>query len=135
MEHKILIIGGGTAGIIVAAQLKRADSSLDIAILDPADNHFYQPAWTLVGANTFDYKKTLRPMSSVIPKGVTWIKEAADKLDPENNQITTTAGKTISYEYLVMAPGLVMKPELIEGLPEAIDKGVVCSNYTDPEHT
>lgn len=135
MEHKILIIGGGTAGIIVAAQLKRADSSLDIAILDPADNHFYQPAWTLVGANTFDYKKTLRPMRSVIPKGVTWIKEAADKLDPENNQITTTAGNTISYEYLVMAPGLVMKPELIEGLPEAIDKGVVCSNYTDPEHT
>lgn len=134
-QHQILIIGGGTAGIMVAAQLKRANMDLDIAILEPSDTHFYQPAWTLVGANAYDFKKTARPMQSVMPKGVTWIKDFAEKLDPDQNLVSTLRGESIVYEYLVVAPGLKMDLSLIEGLPEALGKGVVCSNYTDPEHT
>ena len=134
-EHQILIIGGGTAGIIVAAQLKKADKNLDVAILEPSDTHFYQPAWTLVGADTYDFNKTARPMQSVMPKGVSWIKDFAERLDPEQNQVITRHGDRVSYQFLVVAPGLKMDPSLIEGLPEALGKGVVCSNYTDPEHT
>ncbi|SOE23018.1 sulfide:quinone oxidoreductase [Spirosomataceae bacterium TFI 002] len=134
-KHTVLIIGGGTAGIMVGAQLLKINSNLDIAIIEPADKHYYQPAWTLVGAGAYDYRKTSKPMADVMPKGVTWIKEYAKSFDPENNNVTTEKGSVISYDFLVVAPGLVMAPELIEGLPEALEKGVVCSNYTDPQYT
>ena len=134
-HHNVLIIGGGTAGIMTAAQLLKKDNSMDVAIIEPSDKHFYQPAWTLVGAGTYDMKKTERTMASVMPSGATWIKDYATGFDTENNVVKTQNKGDISYDYLVVAPGLVMAPEMIEGLPEALDKGVVCSNYTDPEHT
>lgn len=134
-SYQILIIGGGTAGIMTAAQLLRAKKNLDIAIIDPAETHYYQPAWTLVGAGAFDYKKTAKPMASIMPKGVEWIQEAVTKLHPTEQKLSTAKSGDISYDFLVVAPGLVMEPSLIEGLPEALGKGVVCSNYTDPEHT
>ncbi len=133
--HHVVIIGGGTGGIMTASQLLKKDKSLKIAVIEPADTHWYQPAWTLVGAGTFSYKKTARPMSSVMPKGVDWIKDFATEIDPDNNLVRTKDSGDFHYEYLVVSPGLVMAPELIEGLPEALDKGVVCSNYTDPNHT
>ena len=134
-HYQILIIGGGTAGIMVAAQLLRKSKNLNIGLMEPAKKHYYQPAFTLVGANTYDYEKTIRPMESVMPKGVDWIKEYAENFDPENNKVTSKDGNEYTYDFLVVAPGLRMAPELVEGLTEAMDKGVVCSNYTDPEHT
>lgn len=134
-HFQVLIIGGGTAGIMVASQLKRKNSSLDIALIEPSDKHYYQPAWTLVGANAYKFDNTVKPMASVIPSGINWIKEFADKFEPEQNKVITLGGNTFTYDYLVVVPGLKIAPELVEGLPEAMDKGVVCSNYTNPEHT
>ncbi len=134
-HYQILIIGGGSAGIMVASQLKKRNKNLSIGLLEPAETHYYQPAWTLVGANTYDFDATGRPMSSLIPSGVDWIKKYADKFDPEKNAVITKDGDTYTYDYLVVCPGLRMAPELVEGLTEAMDKGVVCSNYTNPKHT
>ena len=134
-QYQVLIIGGGTAGIMVAAQLRRKDKNLSIGIIEPADTHYYQPAWTLVGAGTYDYKKTAKPMKELIPPGVDWIQDFATGFEPEGNKVNTKGSGAIGYDFLVVAPGLVMEPSMIEGLPEALDKGVVCSNYTDPEHT
>lgn len=134
-HHQILIIGGGTAGIMTGAQLQKKDKNLDIAIIEPTDTHYYQPAWTLVGAGAYDYKKTAKPMSSVIPNGITWIKDKATGFDPENNTVTTEKKGAITYDFLVVAPGLAYDFSLVPGLGEAMDKGVVCSNYTNPEHT
>ena len=134
-HHQILIIGGGTAGIMTAAQLLKQKKSNSVAIIEPADTHYYQPAWTLVGAGTYDYEKTARPMSSLIPRGAQWIKDKATGFDADNNTVHTEKSGDITYDYLVVATGLVMEPSMIEGLEEAIDKGVVCSNYTNPEHT
>ncbi len=134
-HYQILIIGGGTAGIMTATQLLKKDKNLKIGIVEPASKHYYQPAWTLVGAGTFDFNKTERSMASVIPKNTTWIKDYATGFYPKKNELSTKANGVLTYDYLVVAPGLVMAPELLEGLPKALNKGVVCSNYTDPKHT
>jgi sulfide:quinone oxidoreductase len=134
-DYQVLVVGAGTAGIMVAAQLKNANSKLDIAILDPAEMHYYQPAWTLVGAGAYNFAKTARPMSSLIPAGVTWIQDKATELKPEENQVVTAQNGSLTYDFLVMAPGLVMEPSLIEGLEDALAKDVVVSNYINPEKT
>ena len=134
-NYQIVVIGGGTGGIMTAAQLLKKDSSLDIAVIEPAESHYYQPAWTLVGGGTYDMAKTKRTMASVMPAGVAWIKEYAESFQPTENAIILRSGDKITYEALVVAPGLVMDTSLIEGLTESLGKGVVCSNYTDPEHT
>lgn len=134
-HYDILIIGGGTAGIMTAAQLLKKNKNLEIGIIEPADTHYYQPAWTLVGAGTFDYKKTARPMAEVMPKGADWIKDYATGFDANNNLVKTQQNGEVTYKYLVIAPGLVMEPSMIKGLPEALEKGIACSNYTNPEHT
>ena len=134
-HFEILVIGGGTGGIMTAAKLLQEDKSLKVGIVEPADTHYYQPAWTLVGAGTFDYKKTARPMKSVIPKRATWIQDSATGFKPEANTVTTASSGDLTYDYLVVAPGLVYDWSLVPGLGEAMDKDVVCSNYTDPEHT
>lgn len=130
----LLIIGGGSGGIMTASQfLKRGN--VNITLLEPAEFHYYQPAWTLVGANAYNFEKTKRTMASVMPKEVNWIKEFAASFDPENNTVITESGKRLEYDYLVVSPGIKIDNSLVKGLPEAIDKGVVCSNYTDPKHT
>ena len=80
---KLLIIGGGTGGIMTAAQFLK-NGNVTVTLLEPAEYHYYQPAWTLVGANAYNFEKTKRSMASVIPKGVNWIKEFADSFDCEN---------------------------------------------------
>ena len=133
-KHQIVIIGAGTAGITVAAQLLRKDKSLDIAIIDAADKHYYQPAWTLVGAGTYQYEDTERDMADLIPSGVTWIKEFVKEVLPDENKVTTTGGQTIEYDFLVAAPGVQYNLDEIEGLAETMDKNGVCSNYTNPQY-
>ncbi|OYD44184.1 pyridine nucleotide-disulfide oxidoreductase [Sphingobacterium cellulitidis] len=134
-HYKIIIIGGGTAGIMTAAQLLKKDRNLEIAIIDPAKKHYYQPAWTLVGAGAYDFDKTVKPMKELIPDGCTWIKQSVTSFLPEQNSIQLDNGEILGYDYLVVACGLVNDLSLIEGLEEAVNKGVVCSNYIDPNYT
>jgi sulfide:quinone oxidoreductase len=129
-NHQIIIIGGGNAGISVAAQLKLKNSSLDIAVIDPAESHYYQPAWTLVGGGVFDIRKTERAEASVIPKGVTWIKKEVMSFDPDSNSVQLENGTNLTYEYLVVAPGIQLNWSAIKGLPEALGKNGVSSNYS-----
>jgi sulfide:quinone oxidoreductase len=133
MKH-VLIVGGGTGGIMTAAQLLKK-GNVKVSLLEPAEFHYYQPAWTLVGANDYSYEKTKRPMASVMPSGVNWIKEFAETMEPESNVVITRSGKRIEYDFLVLSPGIKIDNSKVKGLAEAIDKGVVCSNYTDPQFT
>lgn len=134
-RFQILVIGGGTAGLMTASNLLRRNPKLHMGIIEPSEDHWYQPAWTLVGAGTYDYDSTKRPMKSVIPKNAHWIRDRVLSIDPENNSVTLESNRKIVYEYLIVAPGLKLDTSLVEGLTEAIDKGVVCSNYTNPNHT
>ena len=129
-QHQIVIVGGGNAGISVAAQLLLKDKGLDIAIIDPSDKHYYQPGWTLVGAGVFNIQKTVKNESEVIPKGVRWIKRKAIGFDPEHNKVLLEGDKVVRYEYLVVAPGIQLNWDAVKGLKETLGKNGVCSNYS-----
>jgi sulfide:quinone oxidoreductase len=134
-HYNVVVIGAGTGGIMTAAQIKNQKRDASIAIVDPAETHFYQPAWTLVGAGAYDYNKTGRPMSSVIPKGCDWVKDAVTTIDADNSKVNTANSGELSYDILVAAPGIQIDVEGIPGLKEGLEAGVVCSNYTDPNKT
>lgn len=134
-HHQILIVGGGTAGIMTAAYFKRKNTNLKISIIEPSKYHYYQAAWTLVGAGTFNYEDTRREELALIPSGVTWIRDYAIAVDPEQKTVHTVESGEHSYDYLVLCPGLVMDVDAMPGLKEALATDSVCSNYVDPEHT
>jgi sulfide:quinone oxidoreductase len=128
-HFQVLIIGGGNAGISVAAKLLLKKKDLLVGIIEPSDKHYYQPAWTLVGGGTFNLQKTVRAEASVIPKGAVWIKDAAKTFEPENNQITCASDTVYTYDYLVAAPGIQLDWHKVKGLKETLGKNGVCSNY------
>lgn len=128
VKHQILIVGGGTAGITVAARLLRK-RYVDVAVMEPSEQHYYQPAWTLVGAGLFDQAKTARPQAKVMPKGVTWIKQAALAFDPENNAVIAADGTTHEYDVLVVCPGIQLDWHRTDGLLDTLGANGVSSNY------
>jgi sulfide:quinone oxidoreductase len=128
-HHQIIIVGGGNAGISVAAQLLRKNNKLDIVIIDPSEKHYYQPAWTLVGSGIYDIQKTERNEADVMPKKATWIKESVQSFNPEGYSITTNHA-SYTYDYLIVCPGIQLNWSAIKGLPETLGKNGVCSNYS-----
>jgi sulfide:quinone oxidoreductase len=131
-HYQVLIVGGGSGGISVAARILREARHLrqNVAILDPSDKHYYQPLWTLVGGGAVEREVTEREEASVIPEGAIWIKAAATEFKPEENAVLTAAGERIEYDYLVVAAGIQVDWGKVAGLQEAIGKNGVCSNYS-----
>jgi sulfide:quinone oxidoreductase len=128
-KHTVVIVGAGAAGIATAASLLARDSGLDIALIDPAENHYYQPGWTLVGAGVFTAEQTVRQMARLIPKGVHWIKAAVAAFEPEQKTVILEGCRVVRYEVLIVCPGLKLDWEAIPGLSETLGKNGVTSNY------
>jgi sulfide:quinone oxidoreductase len=130
-HHEILIVGGGAAGITVAAALRQQhDVHPDIAIIDPSDVHYYQAAFTLVGGGAYKLEDTRRSEGELIPDNVTWIKDAVATFAPDSNSVTLADGTTITYKYLAVCPGLQVNWAGIKGLKEYVGRYGVCSNYS-----
>jgi sulfide:quinone oxidoreductase len=91
-HHSVLIAGGGTAGITVAAQLVKKIPATRIAIIEPSDKHYYQPLWTLVGGGIFKKQRSERNEGDFIPTGVTWIRDAVLSFEPDSNRLHTRDG-------------------------------------------
>ena len=128
-EHEVVIVGGGAAGIAAAASLLARSPGLDVAIIDPADVHYYQPGWTLVGGGVFDVRDTVRAMGSLIPRGAHWIKAAVAAFEPERNAVVLDGCRVVRYRQLVVCPGLKLDWHAIDGLAETLGHNGVTSNY------
>lgn len=131
VSTKVLIVGGGAAGITVANLLRKQRPALQITILEPSSDHFYQPGWTLVGGGLMPLERTRRNEADLIPKGVTWIQAAASTFDPDQNAVITDAGQRLHYEAMVLATGLQCRWDWIPGLVESLGRHGVCCNYSN----
>ena len=127
--YDIVIVGAGAGGIAAAASLRARKPDLTIAIIDPADVHYYQPGWTMVGGGIFDPQTTAKTMASLIPHGVTWIKGAVAAFEPKDNAVILDGCKVVSYKRLIVAPGLKLDWDRIDGLTETLGRNGVTSNY------
>ncbi|MEA2029753.1 MAG: FAD-dependent oxidoreductase, partial [Campylobacterota bacterium] len=116
-KGKIVIIGGGLAGMSTAAKFTRSLDNPDITVIEPGDTSVsYQPGQTFVGSGVWTDADTEYKRDEHVPSGVTLIKEAATEFDPDNNTVTTASGKKVGYDFLVIAAGLKLAFNKIEGL-------------------
>ena len=125
-----MVVGGGAGGCGTANKFASKFGAGEVAVIDPASEHFYQPMWTLVGGGVKDLSQTRRPMESLLPGSARWLKDSVSKFEPDKNCLHTAAGDVITYDWLVIATGLVLRYEKIKGLPEAFDTPGVGSNYS-----
>ena len=128
-HFEVVIVGAGAAGISVAASLKARDRDLSVAVIDPADVHYYQPGWTMVGGGIFTPEQTAKTMGSLIPKGVHWIKSAVAAFEPQANAVILDGCRVVKYDRLVVCPGLKLDWAGVEGLEETLGRNGVTSNY------
>ena len=128
-KFDVVIVGGGAAGIATASSLRARKPGLEIAIIDPADIHYYQPGWTMVGAGIFDAATTAKTMGALIPRGVHWIKSAVAAFEPENDAVILDGCRVVKYDRLVVCPGLKLDWHGVEGLVDTLGDNGVTSNY------
>jgi sulfide:quinone oxidoreductase len=127
-HHRIVIVGGGDAGISTAVRLLKGGES-DVAVIEPSEVHYYQPLWTLVGGGCAPVQQSVRPEVSVMPKGAKWIKDRAVEIDPEAQSVGLQSGGSVGYDFLVVCPGLSLDWDRLPGAAETLGRGGVSSNY------
>lgn len=128
-RYDVLVVGGGAAGCAVTASLLRRDPQLRIAVIEPREQHYYQPGWTLVGAGIFDRARTERPMANCIPKGAQWLRAAVAGFEPDQQRVVLEDGNRVGYRALIVCSGLSLNWDAIDGLSQTLGKNGVTSNY------
>ncbi|MBF0539247.1 MAG: NAD(P)/FAD-dependent oxidoreductase [Nitrospirae bacterium] len=120
---RILVIGGGSAGVMFSNRMRNEFSpdEVEITVIERKEMHVYQPAFTLVVFDLDEPKNLLRPMKDLFFDGIKLIQDVAVKIDADNNKVTTEKNGDISYDYLVIASGAKLFFEEPEGLKEGID--------------
>jgi len=126
----VLVVGGGSAGITVAARLRNLPAPPEVGLVEPSEKHYYQPLWTLVGAGVFEKETTVREEADYIPEGVTWIHDRVTAFEPSASAVVTASGARLTYDQLVVAAGIQLDWGAIRGLEGNVGKDGVCSNYS-----
>ena len=115
-KAKVVIIGGGCAGISMAARLLRWLKNPDITIVDPSDIHYYQPGFTLIASGVYDKDEVYKKQSDCIPSGTKWVKDSVVAVDPNNRLVYTSKNGSVGYDFLVLTPGLQLNWNGVEGI-------------------
>lgn len=113
---RVVIVGGGAAGLAAANKLAAGLSGARIALIDARKEHFYQPGFTLVAAGIKRDNYVLSTTAEYLPQGVEWLQTAASEIDPEARKVVTADGKTVPYDYLIVATGLKLDYAAIQGM-------------------
>lgn len=129
-KAKVVIVGAGAAGISIAARLGQALAAPQVTLIDPSSEHYYQPGFTMIAGGIFTADEVVRPQASLIPDGVRWIRDSVSRLDPDHNRLSTAQSGDVSYDFLVLCPGLEMDFDGIPGVRrEELGKGNVHCIY------
>ena len=132
---RIVIIGAGAAGTSLANRLVERLQGATITIIDPRREHFYQPGLSLVAVGLKPARYVLSQTTDWLPSGVTLIQEAVVAVDPVGKTVSTTSGETLAYDFLVVAPGLVLDHDAIEGFSlDLVGQNGVGALYAGPEY-
>lgn len=118
-KAKILVVGAGAGGIMALARLHSALPNADITIITPNETHLYQPGQVFMAAGLYTLDDIVKDNKDFIADDVTWIKDEVAHFDPDNNKVTTRAGKEVDYDFMVVATGVVYHYDWIKGLSEA----------------
>ncbi|KAJ2796413.1 hypothetical protein H4R21_004726 [Coemansia helicoidea] len=129
-SYRLVVIGGGAAGLAVSSTLSEKLGANEVAVIEPSAVHYQQPLFTFVGGGLKSFADTHRPTADVIAPGAKWIRQAAAAIDPAQNTVTLADGARVSYEYLVVAAGIELDFAGIKGLEAAIGRDGVASNYS-----
>ncbi|KAL4890837.1 hypothetical protein BDV59DRAFT_183754 [Aspergillus ambiguus] len=121
-DHKVVVVGGGSAGLNISHQLLRSGkfAQNDIAVIDPATWHHYQPGWTLVGGGLKSKEELRRPLDDLVSSKLKFYNESVTAFSPDDNFLTLGNGEKIGYSQLVVAPGIKIDYRSIKGLPDAL---------------
>ncbi|ESS71727.1 FAD-dependent pyridine nucleotide-disulfide oxidoreductase [Methyloglobulus morosus KoM1] len=129
-HHTLLIVGGGAAGVSVANNMRRQNPTIAIGLIEPSEKHYYQPGFTIIGGGAYTLKQATKEEKNLIHPSVNWIKDYADSFQPDSNTVTLRSGDKVTYDYLVVCPGLQLDWDKVKGLKETLGKNNVCSNYS-----
>lgn len=131
---EIVVAGAGAAGLAAAARLRELMPNAAIVIIDAREQHWFQPGFTLVGSGVWRPEQTIDRNARFLPGTVEWIKAQVAEIDAEANRIVTSTGQAVAYDFLVVATGLHLDYEGIEGMSrDLIGRHGIASIYAGPE--
>jgi len=132
---KIVIIGAGAGGMALANRLVRRLDGAQITMIDPRPNHIYQPGLTLVAAGLKPPGYVVSENGEWLPDGVTFMADRVSAVDPEAKTVSTDGGETLGYDWLVVAPGLVLDHDAIDGFSlDMVGENGIGALYAGPEY-
>ena len=133
-QVRIVIAGGGAAGLTAASRLAASLRGATITVIDGRKAHYYQPGFTLVASGIKPKEYVVSNTSDYLPKGVQWINEAAAEIDPEGKKVVTASGQSVPFDYLMVATGLELNYGAIEGMDtQRIGQNGLGSIYHSPD--
>jgi sulfide:quinone oxidoreductase len=133
-KARIVIAGGGAAGLTVASRLAHRLNGADIVMVEPRAEHNYQPGFTLVGAGLKPASYTKLATRDFVPSGVRWVQDSVAEFDPAGNKVVTAKNMSLPYDFLVVTTGLALDYEAIEGMSrDLIGREGIASVYAGPE--
>lgn len=128
----VVVVGGGAGGLAVGAGL--ANKGAVVTVIEPAEYHYYQPLFTLVGGGVKPLAESRKPTKDVMPRNLRYVSESAQSFSPESNSVTLSNSETIQYDALVVATGIVPNYSAVEGLEDALANDKRVSTIYSPQH-
>jgi sulfide:quinone oxidoreductase len=129
---KIVILGAGTGGTIMANKLRKTLSrdEWEITIVDNDKTHYYQPGFLFIPFGIYNRDDVIKPKADFIPSGVKMIFQSIDKIEPENNRVLLDGGQVLNYDYMILATGTNIDPDETPGLKGELWRKQIFDFYT-----